>query len=265
VNRFEAFAFTYRWGVRVATGDTNGDGFTDVVVWTGRAGGVRVVSGADGSTLARFTPFGDGRVAGLRVALGDLDGNGSEEIVVARGGRNPEVRIFEGEVLIDSFPVFDSSVGGISVAVANRGVGPTIVVAAGRPEPIVRYYSIGGLPTGEYAPFQRAGSGLGLAAADLDGDGIDEVAVGRAGRDYQLRLFDDEDFGLVAETDAGPVVDRAFGIRLGVLRSRSGADKLLLASTPGEPLGIRAFLGLDDAPERLPPDRPDRAFGIFVG
>ena len=132
VNRFLAFNPAYTLGVRVATGDTNGDGFTDIVCSTARAGVVRVISGADGSTLARLAPFGDPSVVGLRVALGDLDSDGAQEIVVARGAG------FQVCDLLGAPPTplasFNRSrvAPAVSVAVADvEGLGPVIALAGG--------------------------------------------------------------------------------------------------------------------------------------
>ena len=79
---------TAKAGVRVATGDFDGDGNSEVVLAMGkgsrRDGGSRVdvydVNG-DGSIDARidsFQPFGSRYTRGVHVATGDLDGDGRD-------------------------------------------------------------------------------------------------------------------------------------------------------------------------------------------
>jgi hypothetical protein len=266
VNRFLAFSPEYTLGVHVAMDDTDSDGFTDVICSTVRGGIIRIISGADGSLLGRLIPFGDR--SGLSVAVGDLDGDGAAEIVAAHGGRDPFVRVFAGgsRSLVGEFRPFPEGGRATNVAVADvERLGPVITIAGGKTRSTAEYFSIGGALEAQFGLTEGLGRRATLAALDLDADGIDELVVGRNGPSATVSVFDASTHQLLSERLLGPIADRSFGIRLGVLRSEEAGDMLLVASTPGSQVAVRGYAGLSAPPVMLPLERANRAFGIFVG
>ena len=265
---FLAFIPTYSAGVRVAMGDTNGDGFTDIVCATGGPSGmVNVVSGADGSALARFSPFPKTPQAGLRIAVGDLNGDDALDIVVARAG-NTVVRVYGGgsfERTASFRPLYLGGGGGTSVAIARvDGAGPVIAVSVGS-TPIVQLFDAKGQFISQFHAFDGTGFSVSLAAVDLDGDGFDEIAAAPSVGINPVRVIDPDRahypsrFAAVLST----ILD---GLRLGTLHSSDGgADSLLVGNAPGSAVSVLEYDNLAGIPELLPPDRANRAFGIFVG
>lgn len=272
VNRFLAFRASYGGGVRVATGDANGDGFTDVVCATGAdtAGAVRVFSGEDGSLLVGLRPFGNSYTSGLNVAAGDLDGDGVVEIVVG-SGVSSGVRVYHGGKfsLGAAFRAFaGNEARGVNVSVANvAGVGPEIAVAAANAGGVVRLFSSDGvLRTSRHPYGGSAAFGLAVAAVDMNGDGYDELAVAPTSAVRAVRVVDLNANRLLGSLSVGPAFAGAFGLRLGTLRSDDqGPDTLLVANGPGVGLDVCGFDDLNGAAIQLPPGEPYRAYGIFVG
>jgi hypothetical protein len=270
VDRFLAFSPRNSHSVRVEMGDTNGDGFTDIICASrGTSGVVKVISGADGSVQTRFVPFRGAVAPDLRIAVGDLDADGAEEIVVARGTTDG-IKIYEGTTyeLDTRFRPFKQAAAGIriSVAVADFAqLGPVLVVAGGRKSPTISYFDPAGTLLSSFSPFERSGAGIAVAAVDLDGDGSDEIVVGRSAAKQRFLVFDGVTHTQLTEFDLDGLVDPAFAIRVGVMRSSGGPDTLLVGNAPGSPVSVRGFDDLTGVSEFLPLERSNRAYGIFVG
>ena len=130
------FAFDepfFAGGVYVAAGDTNLDGFDDVIVGAGAGGGPRVqvyAGSATGlvtsSTLNDFFAYSLDFAGGVVVAAGDRNADGDAEVITApasNGGFNIKSFDVNGNgnspTLVDNFFAFNdtTSVGGLSLAV----------------------------------------------------------------------------------------------------------------------------------------------------
>jgi hypothetical protein len=124
LNEFFAYAASFTGGVRVASGDVNGDGFADIITGAGPGGGphVRVFSGVPGGgILKEFFAYDAAFRGGVFVAAGDVNGDRIADIVTGGGG-NAQVRAFNGTnlaLLYTAFAYGSSFTGGTRVGVVD--------------------------------------------------------------------------------------------------------------------------------------------------
>ncbi len=91
-------------GVRVATGDINGDGTPDIITGSGPSVfpvAVRVFNGLTTAQIAgplgSFIPYPGTFSGGVHVAAGDVNGDGRDDIITGAGaGGGPHVKAFSG-------------------------------------------------------------------------------------------------------------------------------------------------------------------------
>lgn len=126
-------------GVRVASGDVNGDGAADLMVAAGVGKGPRVViyDGSTNAVIRDFSAFDSSFTGGIYIAAGDVSGDGRSDVIVGSGpGLPPQVKVFDGSsgALIKSFSAFDPAYqGGVRVGAGrvNMDTYPDIVFAGG--------------------------------------------------------------------------------------------------------------------------------------
>ncbi len=160
---FYAYDQGFGGGVRVATGDVNGDGVDDVVTAPGLGGGphVKVFDGQTGALIASFFAYESTFTGGVFVAVGDVTGDGVADIVTGTSsGGGARVRVFDGAGGFaplagdegDFFTYDPGFRGGVRVAVGDvngDGVADIVTGAGISGGPRVQAFSLaGGTRTG---------------------------------------------------------------------------------------------------------------------
>ncbi len=279
--RFAAYAADMTRGVRVAVGDVNGDGVSDVVTAPGPGGGphVRAFSGVDGSVLLNFFAFEPAFRGGASVAVGDADGDGRTDVVVGAGpGGGPRVSVIDPADLSvkQDFFAFDPGLRtGVEVTVGDfgRDIGPAVAAAPGRGGgPVVQLFRLtagGAEPlTAAFAGYPDARTGLNLAAADLDGDGAAELVTGAGDGEPEVRVLAPADGWAERQRFfAGLPTERRRGVRVAVVPA--GGERPAVIVT-GNGIGDPAAVGVFDATggrtlAYTPPGDGSATYGVFVG
>jgi fibronectin-binding autotransporter adhesin len=182
------------FGVHVAVGDLDGDGYADIVIGPGRGpSALAVVKGIHFSKVEmQLKTLSGGGGAGVSVATGDLDGDGKAEIITTPSSGSESTAAYiklpdiDGEVEeYASFPnIFEGHSGGVNVATGDVDGDGLPDVLAGRlscacGRPIKKWPGIFGLAAFEdFGPPVPSGQGgVRVAAGDVDGDGLDDYVV----------------------------------------------------------------------------------------
>ena len=95
---FYAYNANFHGGVRVASGNIDGDGDADIITAAGPGGGphVEVFSGATGQLIRSFYAYAPTFAGGVNVAAGDFNGDGISDIVTGPGVGGPDLKVFNG-------------------------------------------------------------------------------------------------------------------------------------------------------------------------
>ncbi len=209
--QFMAYHPSFTGGVRVATGDVTGDKQSDIVTVPGPGGGphVKVFDGRTGAEVYSFMAFEPTFRGGLTVATGDVNGDGRADIIIgAEAGGGPRVRVFSrltptgGLTSIADFFAYDPAfTGGVRVSAGvftagsmqadlitapGAGGGPHLkrfsAATISNPNPTVVMQTMVGDANDR--------SGLWIAAGDLTGDGVADVATGVGSGTATVRVLD---------------------------------------------------------------------------
>ena len=125
---FEAYETSFRGGVRVATGDVNGDGVADIVTAPGYTGGplIKVFDGNSGAMLRAFLAYDANFRGGVHVAVGDVNNDGFADIATGAGeGGGPHVRVFNGAWVLPPVMIMQQPSATIPTAGEGDGSGAT--------------------------------------------------------------------------------------------------------------------------------------------
>lgn len=189
-------------GIRVASGDVNGDGVQDVILSRG-AGvgpGVRAYDGRTGDQLRSFFAYASTFLGGVYVAAGDVNGDGAADIITGAGaGAAPHVKVFDGRTgsEIRSFFAYDVEfTGGVTVASGDLdgdGRAEIVTGAAAGGGPHVKVFSgASGAELHSFYAFDLAYTGGIHVAVAADGKSFaaSRMASAGAGGGPHVKVFD---------------------------------------------------------------------------
>ena len=254
---FFAYAPAFTGGVRVALGDVNGDGSTDVITGAGSNGGPQVnVFNVDNTTGAvslqtSFFAFDEPFFAGgVYVAAGDTNADGFDDVVVGAGaGGGPRVQVYAGSAtglvtsstLNDFFAYSLDFAGGVVVAAGDRnadGDSEVITAPASNGGFNIKSFDVNGngnSPTlvDNFFAFNDTTSvgGLSLAVGFFDFTNIADLVVGTTNSAFGVFL--DSDTSGIATV---PFAGFTGAIRAGVAEDSFGQEyAVALAGPTGGP------------------------------
>jgi hypothetical protein len=239
--RYAFYAYDPRFlgGVRVTTGDINGDGVPDIITAPGAGGGpdIRVFDGVTGQLIREFMAYSPYFLGGVYVASGDVNRDGRADITTAPDtGGGPEVKVFSGRdnaILYDFYAYSPLFGGGVRVAAgdidgdgradivtgAGPGGGPHVKVFSGATGAVIRSLMA-------YSP--NFNGGVFVAAGDVNADGRVDIVTGQgAGGVPQVEVFSGLD-GSLLQSFLAFAPNFTSGVRVSV-QDGSGSAQIVVA------------------------------------
>ena len=247
---FIPFPGTFRGGVRVASGDVNGDGVPDIIVAPGR-GMAPQVKVFDGLTLTLISNFNAALPTdrnGLFVAAGDVDGDGRADIIVGLGTTTGQVKVFSGATgaLLRNF--ISGVAGPVAVAAGDvNGDGRADIIVSSTATTANRFVRIfngrdGALLRNFAVHTTTISGGIFVAAADLNGDGRAEIITGLQRNNVaSISIYDGTTGALSRTITPFGTATRGTPRVSAVDTNSDGRAEILTSLGPGSAPSVRVF------------------------
>jgi hypothetical protein len=288
---FMAFATNFTGGVRVATGDVNGDGVPDIIAAEGPGGQplVEVFDGATEAMIGKFMAYAPNFTGGVYVAAADVNGDGTADIITGAGASGgPHVEVIDGtkinqvqgngqiadSALLHSFFAYSSNfTGGVRVTAADvTGDGKADIITGagvgGGPHVLV-FNGATEAPVYSFMAFDPTYSGgVYVSGGDLNGDGRADIVVSQGqGTAARVRAFSGATSGQIADFlgfNSGTLPD---GVRVSATdRDGDGQADIDVSAGPGGLSRVAAYKGTTHVSlNEFNAFDPTFLGGVFVG
>jgi len=191
ISSFFAFNENFRGGVRVTTGDINGDGKDEIIVGAGPGEGAHVRAFSYKGRYLGWDvfPFGTDFRGGVDVTAGDVDRDGKDEIITSQFSNGQAwikvYKVNKARTILANFLAYSPSFeGGARVATGDidkDGQAEIITGAGYGGGPHGRVFEFNGKSKLDFWPFgKNFNGGIDVASNDFDHDGIDEIIMSQA-------------------------------------------------------------------------------------
>lgn len=163
-NGFLAYSKTLQTGIRVATGDVDGDGLDEIIVGTGNGAAprIRIFSGKGvPKPKLDFYAYSKNERGGINVAAGDVNGDGIDEVITGSpAGKTGEVKIFTPTGrLLKKFNAYSASYKlGVKVSSGDVNADGTSEIIIGTEtggSPRIRVLKMNGQALGDFYPYDK--------------------------------------------------------------------------------------------------------------
>ena len=231
VLQFYAYDQNFRGGVKVATGDVNGDGKDEIICGPVSVGGPHLrVFGQDGQpTEWEIFAFSKDFRGGLNIATGDVNGDGRDEIgVCPAGDAQAWCKIYQYDdhaTILAQWNSFGTAECGAGIAMADltgNSKAEVIVGAGPGGGPHVRVFDQKGEWIGldTFAYHANFTGGLRLTAQDLDNDGQAEI-ITAPGYKKEEKITICQGLCVALTFDDGFINNNSFAAILDILKTQN--------------------------------------------
>ena len=259
---FLAYEAEYAGGVRVATGDLDGDGVDEIITAPGKAHTpeIRVFRlGTDADPDAweelvefRTLAYDSDFTGGVNIAIGDVDGDGRNDIVTTPSRGAYRTKVFRNVLGDGDDPIEDTPyreffafgpdfISGSVVTLGDMnldGLPEVIVGNVGGRRSTINAFDVSGSPNivRTFHPFgDQMRGGVSIALREITPDGVPDLIVGAGYRGQSAVEIIDGDVGSVLDSFAA--YDSNAPVRVAVL-----GDKIVTTQGPnGNTNEIRSF------------------------